>query len=260
MTQQSPTFDPVETSQMTLLEHLNELRVRLMWVVASLLVGTFAAFLFARPILTFIRTPLDENAMLIAIGPTDTIINVFRVSFMVGASIAMPIIVYHVVAFVAPGLYPHEKRTLLLMLPAIFGLFIAGMAFTFYVMLPVALAFLQGFFGDIIEQSWTFDRYVGFITRVTFWIGVSFETPLVLAFLARVGIVSGPQLLHFWRHAIVVIAIVAAVITPTIDPVNMAIVMAPLIVLYFFSVGLAYLLYRPRTPRDFSKEPFIKDE
>jgi sec-independent protein translocase protein TatC len=82
---------------------------------------------------------------------------------------------------------------------------------------------------------------------------------MVLAFLARTGIVSGPQLLGFWRHAIVVIAIVAAVITPTIDPVNMAIVMAPLIVLYFFSVGLAYILYRPRTPRDFSQESFFKE-
>jgi sec-independent protein translocase protein TatC len=147
----------------------------------------------------------------------------------------------------------------LLTLPAIFGLFVGGMAFAFYIMLPVAITFLQGFFGDLIEQTWTFDRYVGFITRVVFWIGVSFEIPIVLAFLARMGFVSGPQLLGFWRYALVIIAIIAAIITPTIDPVNMAVVMAPLIVLYFFSVGLAYLLYRPRTLRDWSKEPFIKE-
>ncbi|RIK43506.1 MAG: twin-arginine translocase subunit TatC [Chloroflexi bacterium] len=259
MTQQAQSFDPVEASQMTLMEHLNELRVRLMWVVASLFVGTMLAFVFARPLLQFIRTPLDDSALLIAIGPTDTIINVFKVSFMVGASLSMPIIVYHLVAFVMPGLYPHEKRNLLMALPAIMALFIGGMAFAFYVMLPVAISFLQGFLGDLIEQTWTFDKYVGFITRVVFWIGVSFETPVVLAFLARAGIVSGQQLLAYWRHAIVVIAIVAAIITPTIDPVNMTIVMAPLIVLYFFSVGLAHLLYRPRVPRDFSEEPFIKE-
>jgi sec-independent protein translocase protein TatC len=259
MTQQAQPFDPVEASQMTLMEHLNELRIRLMWVVASLFIGTMLAFIFARPLLQFIRTPLDDSAMLIAIGPTDTIINVFKVSFMVGASLAMPVIVYHTIAFVMPGLYPHEKRNLLMALPAIMALFVGGMAFAFYVMLPVALAFLQGFFGDLIEQTWTFDKYVGFITRVVFWIGVSFETPIVLAFLARAGIVSGKQLLMYWRHAIVVIAIVAAIITPTIDPVNMTIVMAPLIVLYFFSVGLAHLLYRPRVPRDFSEEPFIKE-
>jgi sec-independent protein translocase protein TatC len=258
MTQQAPAIDQVEASQMTLMEHLNELRVRLMWVVGGLFLGTLLAFVFALPLLEFIKTPLD-GAELISTGPTDTLINVFKISFMVGASIAMPLIVYHLVAFAAPGLYPHEKRALLLTLPAIFALFIAGMAFAFYVMLPVAIDFLQDFFDEEITQLWTFERYVGFITRVVFWIGVSFETPIVLAFLARAGIVSGPQLLNFWRYAIVIIAIVAAIITPTIDPVNMAIVMAPLIVLYFFSVGLAYILYRPRVPRDFSQEPFIKE-
>jgi sec-independent protein translocase protein TatC len=262
MSQQAPPLDAIDTveaSQMTLMEHLNELRVRLMWVIGALFLFTMLAFAFARPILEFIRTPLDENSVLIAIGPTDTIINVFKVSFMVGASLSMPVIVYHLIAFATPGLYPHEKRSLFLTLPAIFALFIGGMAFAFYVMLPVAISFLQSFFGDLIEQNWTFDRYVGFITRVVFWIGVSFEMPIVLAFLARTGLVSGKQLLGFWRHAIVIIAIVAAIITPTVDPINMAIVMAPLIVLYFLSVGLAYLLYKPRTPRDFSQEPFLKE-
>jgi sec-independent protein translocase protein TatC len=208
--------------------------------------------------LHFIQVPLN-GAKLIATGPTDTLINVFKISFVIGASIAMPLIVYQLVAFAAPGLYPHEKRALLLTLPAIFALFILGMAFAFYVMLPVAINFLQNFFGQEIEQLWTFDRYVGFVTRVVFWIGVSFEMPVVLGFLARTGIVSGPRLLGFWRHAIVIISIIAAIITPTIDPVNMAIVMGPLILLYFFSVGLAYLLYRPRAPRDISNEPFIKE-
>jgi sec-independent protein translocase protein TatC len=144
MTQQTLGFNP-EESQMTLMEHLNELRNRLVWIVASLFVTTMLAFGFARPILEFIRTPLADNP-LIAIGPTDTIINVFKVSFMIGASLAMPIIVYQLIAFAAPGLYPHEKRALLLSLPAIFALFIGGMAFAFYVMLPVAIQFLQGFF------------------------------------------------------------------------------------------------------------------
>jgi len=258
MSQQAPTVDPVEANQMTLMEHLNELRVRLMWVVGSLVVTTFLAFLFAKPLLEFIKYPL-AGAELISTGPTDTIINVFKISFMVGASISMPIIVYHLVAFAAPGLYPNEKRALLYTLPAIFALFIGGMAFAFYVMLPVAINFLQNFYNEEITQLWAFEKYVGFMTRVVFWIGVSFETPVILAFLARAGIVSGPQLLHFWRHAIVIISIIAAIITPTIDPVNMTIVMAPLIVLYFFSVGLAYLLYRPRTPRDFTQEPFIEE-
>lgn len=258
MTQQVQMSDPIEAGQMTLMEHLNELRIRLMWIVASLFVGTILAFVFAEPLLRFIQIPLN-GAKLISTGPTDTLINVFKISFVIGASIAMPLIVYQLIAFAAPGLYPHEKRALLLTLPAIFALFLLGMAFAFYVMLPVAINFLQTFFGQLIEQLWTFDKYVGFVTRVVFWIGVSFEMPVILGFLARTGIVSAPMLVGFWRHAIVIISIIAAIITPTIDPVNMAIVMAPLIMLYFFSVGLAYFLYRPRAPRDFSQESFFKE-
>jgi sec-independent protein translocase protein TatC len=127
-------------------------------------------------------------------------------------------------------------------------------------LLPTAVGFLQSFLGDIIAQEWTIDRYIGFVTRIVFWIGVAFEMPLVIAFLARAGIVSGPQLMGYWRQSIVIIAVIAAAITPTVDPVNMTLVMAPLLVLYASSVGLAYLLYRPRTPRDFSKEDFIPAE
>ncbi|NJN81493.1 MAG: hypothetical protein HC802_03890 [Caldilineaceae bacterium] len=169
----------------------------------------------------------------------------------------MPIIVYQLIGFAAPGLYPHEKRMLILILPGVMILFLIGAAFAYFVLLQVAVGFLQNFLGDVIRQDWTIDRYIGFVTRVVFWIGVAFETPLVLAFLARAGIVSGPMLLGFWRQAVVIIAIVAAAITPTIDPVNMAIVMGPLIGLYFISVGLAYMIYKPRTPRDFSEESFL---
>ncbi|MCB0084450.1 MAG: twin-arginine translocase subunit TatC [Caldilineaceae bacterium] len=144
-----------------------------------------------------------------------------------------------------------------MLLPAIMLLFLAGAAFAFFVMLPVAVGFLQTFLSgpqDVIKADWAVDRYISLVTRIVFWIAVSFETPLVFSFLARIGLVSGPALLRFWRHAIVVIAILAAAITPTIDPVNMAIVMGPLFVLYMMSVGLAYLLYRPRDPRDFSDD------
>jgi sec-independent protein translocase protein TatC len=106
--------------------------------------------------------------------------------------------------------------------------------------------------GTVISQEWTIDRYINLVTRIVFWIGVFFEMPLIIAFLARIGLVTGPKLLGYWRHAIVANSIIAAIITPTVDPVNMTIVMAPLIVLYFIGVGLAYLLYRPREPRDFS--------
>lgn len=253
-----PGHDPIEDSQMTLMEHLLELRTRLIWIVGSLTVTTIIAMLFTTQILQFIERPLNGEIPQ-ALHPTEGIMIFFKVSFMVGISLAMPVIVYQLVAFMAPGLYPHEKRTLILTLPAIMLLFITGLSFAYFVMLPVAIAWLQGFMNTVIKQQWTIEYYVDFITRVCFWIGVAFETPVVIAFLARMGLVSGPTLLRFWRHSIVVNTIIAAAITPTVDPVNMAIVTLPLIVLYFVSVGLAYLIYKPRAPRDFSQEPFIKD-
>jgi sec-independent protein translocase protein TatC len=255
---QQATFDPVNESSMSLLEHLQELRTRLVWIVGGLVVGTGISMLFVTPILQFIIEPLTREGVIPqALGPTDTVGIFFKISFTVGASLAMPIIVYQIIAFVSPGLYPNERRALLLTLPGVMVLFLLGAAFAFYMLMPAAVNFLQHFLGDVIRQDWTIDRYIGFVTRIVFWIGVAFETPLIVAFLARAGIVSGPQLLNFWRHSIVIAAIVAAAITPTIDPINMTIVMGPLIVLYFISVGLAYLLYRPRVPRDFSgDEPF----
>jgi sec-independent protein translocase protein TatC len=246
----APQYDPVDESRMGLLEHLGELRTRLIWVVGALLIGTLVSFVFVERLLAIITEPVGKS--LIAIGPTDTIAIFFRVGFVSGAVIAMPVIVYQIVAFIAPGLYPHEKRTLFMILPGIMILFLIGAWFAFTIMLPVATGFLQSFLGSVIEQEWTIDRYVGFVTRIVFWIGVFFETPLVIAFLARIGLVTGPKLLAYWRHSIVGTSIIAAIITPTVDPVNMMIVMLPLIVLYFIGVGLAYILYRPREPRDFS--------
>lgn len=262
MSQQTATFDPVEEGgSMTLMEHLIELRMRLMWIVGSLVVGTIIAAVFAESIINYISQPLLQagGSAPQALDPTEPIKIFLKVSFTIGAAIAMPVIVYQIIAFVSPGLYPHEKRTLLLTLPGVMVLFVLGAAFSYYMLVPAAVDFLQNFLGTVIRNDWSIERYVAFVTRLVFWMGVFFETPLVVAFLARTGLVSGRALLKFWRQSIVIAAIVAAAITPTVDPVNMTLVMVPLLVLYGFSVGLAFLLYRPRTPRDFSQEPFIKE-
>jgi sec-independent protein translocase protein TatC len=261
MSQQAAAMEPMSESSMSLMEHLKELRNRLIWIVGGLLVGTLASMAFVEPILQFVIEPLTREGVIPqALGPTDTVGIFFKISFTVGASLAMPIIIYQIIAFVSPGLYPNEKRGLLLTLPGIMVLFLIGAAFAFYLLIPAAVNFLQAFLGSVIRQDWTIDRYIGFVTRLVFWMGVAFETPLVVAFLARAGIIAGPQLLNYWRHAIVVVAVVAAAITPTVDPVNMTIVMGPLIILYFISVGLAYMLYKPRVPRDFSEGFDIEEE
>jgi len=258
MSQQATGYTPDE-SQMTLMEHLIELRTRLIWICGALVVSTVIALFFYDILVTFVTsTARDMGIRLQIINPLDSIGIIFKVSFTAGTALALPIIIYQVIAFMAPGLYPNERRNIILTLPAILVLFAIGAAFAFFVLLPVAVAFLSTVLSGF-EQDWAADRYLNFVTRLVFWIGVSFEMPLVIAMLSRMGLVSGPALLRVWRQAFVVIAIVAAAITPTVDPVNMAIVMIPLILLFFGSVGLAYILYKPREPRDFSQEPFIKE-
>lgn len=258
MSQQVSAFDPNE-SQMSLMEHLIELRTRLIWVCSALVVSTAIALFFYNPLVNFVTsTARDMGIRLQILNPLDSVGIIFKVSFTAGTALALPVIIYHIIAFMAPGLYPNERRNILLTLPAILVLFGVGAAFAFFVLLPVAVGFLSTVLTGF-ENDWAADRYLSFVTRLVFWIGVAFEMPLVVAILSRMGLVSGPALLRVWRQAIVVVAIVAAAITPTVDPVNMSIVMVPLILLYFSSVGLAYMLYTPRVPRDFSQEPFTKE-
>ncbi len=239
-------------SRMSLMDHLRELRMRIMWIMGGLVAGTLLGMLIAERVA--LKIVQDWSVPLIAITPFENIATFFRISFTLGAAAATPLIVYQIVAFILPGLYPHEKRGLLLIMPGVFLLFLAGASFAYFVMLPVAVNFLQLFWQDVIEANWSAREFVNFVIRIVFWIGIFFELPLIMAFLARIGIVTGPRLLSWWRYAIVVSAIVAAIITPTIDPVNMALALAPLILLYFMGVGLAYLLYRPRAPRDFTED------
>lgn len=228
------------------LPHLHELRRRLMVAVIALMVGTALAFLLAPQILAFLTVPIGGLDELQAIELTEPIGVYMRVSLLAGAILAMPIIVYEVMAFIVPGLLPHEKRGMLVALPFIFLFFLAGAAFAYYVMLPVAVPFLANFGG--IRGDFRISSYISFTNRMILWVGVAFEMPLIIAALARLGIITPQALRKSWRIAVAAIAVLAAVITPTVDPVNMAIVMLPLLLLYLLSIVLATWMYRRRSP------------
>ncbi len=159
----------------------------------------------------------------------------------------MPVIVYQALRFVSPGLRPGERRWLYLTVLGAFILFLAGVAFAYYVALPPALDFLLNFGNDLAEPNIRVGSYIDFVTRLLFWTGVTFETPLVIMFLARFGIVSAGRLLHWWRLAFVAAFVVAAIVTPTVDPVTQSLVAGPIIVLYFLGIALAWLV-QPRRP------------
>ena len=165
-----------------------------------------------------------------------------RVALTSGMAIMLPYIAFEIWLFAAPGLRSREKKMGLAGIPLATLLFIGGMAFTYFVLLPAALPFLGSF--TEISQFWTARDYFGFITGLMLWIGLFFEFPLVIYILTFIGFVKPQILAQQWRLAIVIIAIIAAAVTPTVDPVNQTIVTVPLIVLYEMSIWLAKLVYK----------------
>ncbi|MGB9521162.1 MAG: twin-arginine translocase subunit TatC [Anaerolineales bacterium] len=229
----------LETSQ-PLLQHLNELRMRVFKAFAALIFTTLISFIFAGNIIDFLATPLGGRKSLVSIEVTENIAIFMKVALLSGFVLGMPFIVYQALRFVLPGLTDKEKKYLILGVPSASLLFLSGVAFTWFVMLPAAVPFLTHFLG--IPTQVRPINYFDFITRLMFWIGVCFEMPLVIMILVSLKFLTAKQLAQEWRYVIVIIAVIAAVVTPTVDPVNMGLVMAPLLGLYLISLVLAVVV------------------
>jgi sec-independent protein translocase protein TatC len=223
--------------ELPLIEHLLELRTRLVRAMLALVVGTALSWLFAEPVLRLIIRPLGGTPQ--AIHPTENIMVYFKVMLILGVTIAMPVIVYQFIRFLLPALLPHEKKYLNFLIPGATICFASGVAFAALIMLPGMITFMQSFLADLVENRWTIESYVSFVTFVMFWMGILFQMPLVIFFLAKLNVVTAKQLGQARRWAIMASAVVAAVVTPSHDPINMIILMIPLVVLYELGVFLA---------------------
>lgn len=235
--------------RMSFFEHLNELRQRLTRAALSLVLGTIIGATIADPVLQYIMVPYaslypEEGQRLVILGPTGAVVAYFRVALLIGGILAIPMITYQILAFVVPGLTRKERRYLKLSIPPITVLFLVGVAFAWFVLMPPAIAFLEGFMSDVFRPEWTAEQYISFVTSLLFWMGVAFETPLAFFVLALLGFVSPRMLIRNWRFAIVGSAVAAAFITPTVDPVNMGLVTFPLLALYILSIFLVAIGYR----------------
>jgi sec-independent protein translocase protein TatC len=245
----SPPVDPLppgngqssdgEGAQMGLFEHLDELRQRLFKAVLALVFGTVIGIAVATPVLEYLQEPYGRPFTVL--GPTGGVVSYFRIALLVGGIIAIPVITYQLLAFIIPGLTRKERGILLFSIPPITILFLIGVAFAWGVLIPPALGFLEGFQPQLFKPEWTADLYLGFVTSLLFWMGVAFETPLVFFVLSILGMVTAVVLRKNWRVAIVGSAIAAALITPTVDPVNMMLVMGPLLTLYVLSIFLVMI-------------------
>ena len=229
----------VDSPNMPILGHLDELRKMLTWVAVGIAVATVLGFFFAQTVLDFFLRPY--RGQLQTIGPTEGLETYFKVAFLLGFVLSMPFTLYQFWRFIAPALEEKEKRLVYIFVPSAFGLFLLGLTFAWFVVVPAAVFFLADFMPTIFRTDWTAQAYVSFILTMLFWLGISFEMPIVIYFVARVGLVEPQALREHWRYAVVGISILAAAITPSADPVTMILTMIPLLILYGFSIGLAVI-------------------
>jgi sec-independent protein translocase protein TatC len=242
-------------------EHLLALRGHLFRSMVALALATAFCFLFSQNLMQLLAYPLGDPAVAADVGnqggvtgwvekafaqgadglarlqviePTEAVGVFMRVSLLGGVILALPWIVFELFLFIAPGLMPRSRIVMLAGIPLVSVFFLLGAAFCFFIMMPAAIPFLYTFLG--FRAAWRPSAYFDLITTLMFWVGVTFEMPLVAYLLAAARLINARQLASVWRFAVVIIAVIAPAITPTVDPVNMGLVMAPMLLLYLISI------------------------
>ena len=248
---EQPATVPVRTSEMPFLDHLEELRWRIIYALGALVVGVGAGFFllikFNKPVLLWMQGPMLpylDGRRLINTHPGGGFSIILQTAIIMGVLIALPMIIYQVWAFMSPALHRHEKKVAV---PVIFGavlLFIAGAALAWYFVLPMTLKFLSGLGDEAFDQMISANEYFGFVTSLVLAMGAVFELPIIVLVLSAFGLVTPQFLSRFRKHAVLGSYLVAAVITPGDLFVTSVALMVPLYLLYEFSIVLSYLVYR----------------
>jgi sec-independent protein translocase protein TatC len=240
--------------KVSFIEHLEELRYRLIVCLVSVLVGTVVAYIFKEEIFRFISEPLlkalpPEDRHLIFTGLLEAFMVYLKASFFAGLMISVPVILYQLWAFISPGLYPPEKK---LALPFIFFasfFFLGGAVFGYYVVFPYGFQFFVGFGGEFIKPLPSMKEYLSFATFLLLAFGIVFELPIFIFFLAKLGIVHPRTLRRGRRYAIPIIFMVAAILTPGPDPVSQCLMAVPLCLLYELGIWVAVLFGKPSSQK-----------
>ena len=222
--------------------HIADLRKRLTISTITVVVMFFACFSFYEPILEWMMAPvkhaLPVGTSMIAVEIQETFFTAMKVAFFGGFIISLPVIFWQLWLFLAPGLYDHEKK---LVVPFVFFatlMFLLGASFAYYIVVPVGFDFLIAFGNSVVSVLPSIGKYVGFFTKLMIGFGIAFELPVITFFLAKIGLVNDQMLKDFFRYAVVLIFIVAAVLTPP-DVISQVLMAAPLLILYGVSIYIA---------------------
>ena len=236
-----------DDNKLTFLGHLGELRQRLIKGVIAVVIASIISFVFFKPIFYYLILPAGD-INLVYIEMTEMIGTIMKVCLTSGVILAMPYLTYQLLMFVSPALTRKEKKYVYFILPWIALMFVGGVAFGYFILIPPATRFLITFGSDIAVPQIKIGNYISIVSRLLLAIGLAFEMPVVTTFLARLGIITSKWLASKRKIAIISAFILAAIITPTFDPINQSLVAVPLIILYEMSIWLAKLVQR-RTPQ-----------
>jgi len=247
----NPQGDSQDGGRMSFFEHLAELRKRLIYSVLAVLGGTIAGLTVSKGAFGVIARPMAEalraanlEERLISTSPTGPINLYLKLAVYIGIVLASPVVLYQVWMFIAPGLYKHEKRAVTLFILSSVTLFLTGIAFCYFVLMPYTLTFLVGFDMPYFTPMISINEYWDLVLILMLGLGLVFQMPVLIFFLALFGIVTPGFLWRNFRYAILIIAIVAAVVSPTPDALTMFVFMAPMIALYAVGIGVAAVVVR----------------
>jgi sec-independent protein translocase protein TatC len=236
----------IEGGRMSFFDHLSELRKRLVYSMLAVLGGTLAGLKFSTDVFGWLSRPmmaafrehhLEER--LIYTSPTGAVNMYLKVAIYLGLVISSPIVLYQVWLFIAPGLYKHERRAVTGFIFSSVSLFLLGIAFCYYILLPYTLSFLVGFNTPYFTPFISINEYWDLVLILMLGLGLVFQMPILIYFLALFGIVTPKFLWNNFRYAVLIISIVAAVVTPTPDALTMLVFMAPMVGLYLLSIAVA---------------------
>ncbi|MCL2615766.1 MAG: twin-arginine translocase subunit TatC [Dehalococcoidia bacterium] len=245
MVEETPN-EPVSESRATFIEHLKELRKRILYSGAAVIVGLIVGMITANGVLWLLELPAPAGMEWWAFTLTENVTTWFQVGLTTGFIIAMPFLIYQLFAFIGPGLTKREKRFIFSIIPAITIMFLLGVAFAYFVALPMMLNFLYSFNSDIAQLKPSISDYVNIVTRVLLFVGLIFETPLVIMGLAKLGLVSPKWLAARRKWWIFLSFVIAAVISPTMDIYSQTILAIPMILLMELGILLARFVYKKK--------------
>jgi sec-independent protein translocase protein TatC len=236
---------------MPLMGHLTELRKRITYVAAIIVVFVIAAFVEQDYVFKVLMWPLRNtgNQELVTLAPTEAFMQILKVSIYAGLICAIPFILWQFWAFIMPALYENERKSIFPYVLLTTVLFLAGISFGYFIVLPVGLKFLMGYGGEAFNQMLRAADYISFVSMFELAFGVVFELPLVMMLLAWAGIIDYVKMRKWRKYAVIIMAVVAMVLTPSQDPVSMALMLIPLIVLYEFGIQLSRLAAKRKARR-----------